>query len=547
MNIIKAVPVSPGIGIGPVFCYTRNTQITPGYYINNVEEEIHRYLTARDRSVKELLALYRQVSTDYSEKEAGIFEANALMLEDEDFSDCVVQIIRSKNVNAEYGVQEAAVQFSEMLAQTGDEYLATRAADLQDIAGWVIAHLSNTDLSLLRIDSPAILVSEDLFPSELVQSDRKNLIALVTAQMSANSHTAILARSMNIPAVSGIGMAGSQIISGTRLVVDGDSGAIYINPDPKTLEEFETMAKRQAQERTSLRVLVGCENRTKDGRLVEVYANVGTREDIESALKNDAGGIGLFRSEMAYLGRTDYPTEDELFALYRDAARQMGNRRIIIRTVDIGGDKDAPYFHLEKENNPALGMRGIRLCLARPEMFKTQLRAILRASVFGNLAIMFPMITAAFELDRIEEILRGVREDLMARNVRFNEDISLGIMIETPAAALLSDILAKQSSFFSIGTNDLAQYTLAIDRQNPSFQEYGDVRNEAVLRLIEMTIRNAHKAGIPVGICGELGADPEMTAPLLAMGIDEFSVAPASVLPLRKRIRDYSSPDTIEM
>jgi phosphotransferase system enzyme I (PtsI) len=538
MKVLVGTAASGGTAVGKAFYLRRDRPETERRSVADGEVELERFIAARDTAAAQLRALHGEASATLGAEEAEIFEIDAMMLEDEDYVDCVADVIRSEKVNAEYAVSVASGRFAAMLVASDNDYLAARAADVADISGRVIGILSGGGRELPVFDEPVILVADDLMPSQTVQLDRKRLLGIATSRGSAGSHTAILARSMGVPAVVALGDDLDASCDGRDIALDGNEGKLFLEPDTETRRRMEERASEEAGARATMRSLVGAENRTRGGRLVEVFANAGGLADIASVLENDAGGIGLLRSEFLYLEKDDYPSEEELFLSYKAIAEAMGGRKVIIRTLDIGADKKVPYFDLSDEENPALGLRAIRLCLERPTLFRTQLRAILRASAYAKVAVMFPMITSMGEMDRIAFLLDEVRTDLEREGIAFDRNIETGIMVETPAAALISDKLASRVDFFSIGTNDLTQYTLAMDRQNAALGAFLDPRHEAVLRLIEMTARSAHDAGIWVGICGELGADLTLTETFLRMGIDEFSVNPASILPLRKKIRE---------
>ncbi len=538
METLIGTAAAEGVVLGKGVYFSRPEAEFGPLKARDVEAELHRLKTALEEAAAELTELYVRAKESVGEEGAYIFQVNAMMLEDEDFRGAAFAAVRDQGFIAEYAVRQTAEEFAAMLADTGDPYLAGRGADVRDVSRRVIDLLTGERRGLPDLTGPSILLAEDLLPSETMQLDSTKLLALATAGGSATSHTAILAKSLGIPAVVGLGAAKLAELAGRELLVDGTEGTVCVDPDDalrrRGLEAMENRSKR----RESLRDLVGLENRTMGGRRVEVYANIGSPEEADAAMENDAGGIGLFRTEFSYLRRTDYPTEEELYAQYVDVARRMAGRKVILRTLDIGGDKDAEYFKLPREENPALGLRGIRLCLARPALFKTQLRAALRAAASENISLMYPMISAPEELDRIAELMEEAREELRAAGLPFAEKIEQGIMVETPAAALMSDVLAKKCEFFSIGSNDLTQYTMAADRQNSLLGALSSGAAEAVLRLIEMTVANGRRAGIWVGICGELGADLSLTERFLAMGLDEFSVVPSAVLPLRKKIRE---------
>ena len=532
---IEGKSVFGGIAIGPVEILKKKDNQVLRRHVEDTEEEICRYEAAGDAAKKQLQNLYEKALTEVGEASAAIFRVHELMLSDMDFVDSITNMIRTQNVNAEYAAAITGDNFSTLFESMDDDYMRARAADVKDVSERLIRILSGEGQNGIRGNEPVILAAEDLAPSETVQLDKSKILAFMTRYGSANSHTAILARTMNIPAVIGVDFP--EDCDGKTAVVDGFSGCIYLDPDPEFLK---MMTERQAEEikkRELLQTLKGKENITQSGRKVNVYANVGSVSDVVTALKNDEGGIGLFRSEFLYLEKDHYPTEEEQFQVYKRVAETMAGKKVIIRTLDIGADKQIGYFDMEHEENPALGYRAIRICLDRIDIFKTQLRALYRASAYGNISIMYPMIISLEEVQRIKEISAEVRGELKDAGISFG-NVEEGIMIETPAAAIISDLLAEEVDFFSIGTNDLSQYTLAIDRQNPKLDAFFDPHHPAVLRLLKMVADNAHKAGIWVGICGELGADLTLTQAFLDMGMDELSVSPAMVLPLRQIIRE---------
>lgn len=524
-----------GIAIGKILFYSNEKKQVIRKQVSDVEAEIQRFEEARNEAEKQINMLYEKALKEVGKAEAKIFEVHGMMLEDDGYNDSVCTLIHTKSVNAEYAVAQTGDSFSAMFANMEDEYFRARAIDVKDISERVISILIgiNTDSSIE--EEPVIIVADDLTPSETIQMDKEKLLAFVTRHGSSNSHTAILARSMNIPALIDVDI--QKEWNGKTGIVDGCNGIFIVDPKEDVLKEYEQKRKEVQKSKEFLSRLKGKENKTKSGQKIDLYANIGNVSELDAVLKNDAGGIGLFRSEFLYLEKDHFPTEDEQFIVYRQVAETMAGKKVIIRTLDIGADKQVDYFDLAKEENPALGYRAIRICLARPEIFKTQLLALFRASVYGNLAIMYPMIISMEELWEIKEIIKGVKEELDAEKVPYKEP-EQGIMIETPAAAVISDILAKEVDFFSIGTNDLTQYTLAIDRQNEKMDAFYNPHHEAVLRLIEMVVKNAHSAGIWAGICGELGADTALTEWFLKMGVDELSVSPGYILPLRKIIRE---------
>lgn len=533
----KGKSVYGGIAIGKIHIMAKKEQSIVRQKVEDTDQEIRRFEEAKEEAKNQLAQLYEKAKAEVGEANAAIFEIHQMMLDDGDYVDSIENIIKGQSVNAEYAVGVTADNFAEMFSSMEDAYMKERAADIKDISERVVRILSNTEGNKEDGGEPAIILADDLAPSETVQLDKNLVLSFVTVHGSTNSHTAILARTMNIPALVSVNMEISQELEGKMAVVDGFNGLIYIEPDEKTLAEMEKRRQEELEKQRLLQELKGKENVTKDGRNVLVYANIGNVKDLAYVLANDAGGIGLFRSEFIYLESSTYPTEEEQFMIYKKAAETMAGKRVIIRTLDIGADKQADYFNLDKEENPAMGLRAIRICLTRPEIFKTQLRALYRASVYGKIAVMYPMITSVEEVRKIKEISKEVRAELAAENIAY-QDIEEGIMIETPAAVMMSDLLAKEVDFFSIGTNDLSQYTMAIDRQNPKLDEFFNPHHEAVLRMIGMVCENAHKENIWVGICGELGADLELTERFLRMGVDELSVSPSYVLPLRNRIRN---------
>lgn len=526
-----------GIAIGKIKVYEKNEQQIKRKKIENVDAEIDRFLKSKEEAVKQLEELYQKALKEVGESNAMIFQIHQMMLDDGDYLDSIENIIRTQELNAEYAVATTSDNFANMFTAMDDEYMQGRAADVKDISERVITILTGKSIGAREYDEPVIIVARDLAPSETVQLDKDKVLAFVTSQGSVNSHTAILAKTMNIPAIVSTDVDISEELNGKLAVVDGFEGKMYIEPDEIILKEKTKKLEELKEKQRLLQNLKGKENITSTGQKVMVYANIGNVKDLALVLQNDAGGIGLFRSEFLYLEKTDFPTEEEQFLIYKSVAETMAGKRVIIRTLDIGADKQADYFNMDKEENPAMGVRAIRICLTRPEIFKTQLRALFRASVYGKIAIMYPMITSLGEVKRIKEIVAEVKKELDSQMVPYNKEIEQGIMIETPAAVMISDILANEVDFFSIGTNDLTQYTLAIDRQNSKLDEFYDSHHEAVLRMIKLTAQNAHKAGIWIGICGELGADLELTEEFLNYGIDELSVSPSRILPLREKIR----------
>lgn len=539
MEILRGKGISGGIVFGKLYFYKRTELTLTRRHIDDVDAEITRYHDAKQRALDSLKALYKKALNEAGEHEAAIFEAHQMMLEDLDYEDTVVDIITKERVNAEFAVGQTADRFAEMFAAMENEYLRGRATDVRDVSEKLIsALLSKGDDRLLQTDEPVIVVADDLMPSETVQLDKDQLLGFALLQGSTNSHTAILARTMSIPAVIHLDGQVDESCTGKDAIVDGFSGTVYLEPDAATVEQMTKLRDQHLRHLEMLEQLKGKENITKDGQTVRVYANIGHVPDLDYVLENDAGGIGLFRSEFLYLDSTDYPTEEEQFEAYKTVLEAMKGKLVIIRTLDIGADKQVDYFELPKEENPAMGFRAIRICLQRPDVFKTQLRALLRASAFGKLGIMFPMIISVEEVQKIKKVVEDVKAELKAQNVTFADDVELGIMIETPAAAVISDDLAKEVDFFSIGTNDLTQYTLAVDRQNQELENFYDPHHKAILRLIKLVVENGHKHGTWVGICGELGADPTLTETFLSMGVDELSVSPSKVLEVRAKVRE---------
>lgn len=533
MKVYNGKSVCGGIAIGKISVYKKKEQQVKRIKIEDADEEMRRYEAAQEKAMEQLQDLYQKALKEVGEANAAIFEVHQMMLEDASYNESVENIVRSQSVNAEYAVASTGDNFSQMFAAMDDDYMKARSADVKDISERLINVLLGKDDSSIGGQEPVIIVADDLAPSETVQLDKDMVLSFVTVHGSSNSHTAILARMMAIPALVGTPLPLDETVDGKLGIVDGGNGIIYIEPDERTLEEMKARQQEEQKKKELLLTLKGKENITLDGQKVMLYANIGNIKDVAMAIQNDAGGIGLFRSEFIYLEREQYPTEEEQFQIYKQVAEAMAGKRVIIRTLDIGADKQCDYFEMEHEENPALGCRAIRICLTRPEVFKTQLRALFRASIFGKIAIMYPMITSIGEIRRIREIVREVKEELDAQGTPYGNP-EQGIMIETPAAALISDELAGEVDFFSIGTNDLTQYTLAIDRQNTKLDEFYDPHHPAILRMISMVVENAHKAGIWAGICGELGADQTLTQEFLAMGVDEFSVSPGSILPIRK-------------
>ncbi len=527
------------VAIGRISIFRRNDISVTRRHIEDTAAEKLRVSKAKEIAAAQLRTIYEKALREVGETNAQIFSIHMMMLEDDDYNESIENIIDTQSVNAEYAAAVTADNFAEMFSAMEDAYMQARAADVRDISNRLIAALSGADGNAEELSDSMIICADDLAPSETVSLDKEKVLAFVTAHGSSNSHTAILARNMNIPAVTGVGGEFlSEIASGQTAIVDGYTGEIFIEPDEATLAEYTKKRAQDEENKRLLQELRGKENVTRDGRKINVYANISGTDNIGAVLLNDAGGIGLFRSEFLYLGSSGFPTEEQQFQAYKRVLESMAGKKVIIRTMDIGADKQADYFGLKKEENPALGYRAIRICLTRPEIFRTQLRALFRASVYGNLGIMFPMITAVWEVERIKSIIDEVRAELKAENVRYSDGVELGVMIETPAAALISDKLAPLVDFFSVGTNDLTQYTLACDRQNPDIEQFIDTHHEAVLRLIELSAENAHKHGAWIGICGELAADTSLTEEFIRMGIDELSVSPGFVLKVREAVRN---------
>ena len=537
MVVCQGKSVLKGIAIGKIYLYEKQEYVLEQKQVADAEAEVARFEAAKETAIGQLDDLYEKALAEAGEEQAMIFDVHKMMLDDGDYLDAITGLIRSEKVNAEYAVHTTGEQFAAVFASMDDDYMKARSADVKDISGRVIRILAGIGDGSIASEEPVILLADDLTPSETVSLDKSKILAFVTRNGSANSHTAILARSMNIPALVQTDVELLKEYHGMDAVVDGLDGKLYLDPEEAVLAELVQKKEACGRERAELEKLIGLDNVTRDGRKINVYANIGSPEDVDKVLLNDAGGIGLFRSEFLYLGREDYPSEEEQFEIYKEVLSRMEGKKVIIRTLDIGADKQVDYFKLPKEENPAMGYRAIRICLDRIDVFKTQLRAIYRASVYGTAAIMFPMIISVKEILRIKEIVEEVKAELTAAGIEI-APVELGIMVETPAAVMISEELAKEVSFFSIGTNDLTQYTLAIDRQNQSLDTIYDSHHPAVLRMIRMTIENGHKGGAWVGICGELGADTTLTKTFVDMGIDELSVSPTNVLGLRKAIRE---------
>lgn len=533
MEVFNGKSVFGGIAIGKIYVYQKGEQQVRRIRVDDTAQEKSRYRAASGEAMKQLQALYEKALQEVGEENAAVFEVHQMMLEDDDFVESVENIIDTQEVNAEYAVAVTGDNFAQMFAAMDDDYMRGRAADVKDISERLITVLSGSAAGGIQSDEPVIVLADDLAPSETVQMDKDKVLSFVTVHGSLNSHTAILARTMGIPALVQTGISLDEALDGKMAVVDGTKGCIYVEPDKDFLAQMQAQKNKEEEQKELLQTLKGRENVTIDGQKVMLYANIGNMKDLGAVLQNDAGGIGLFRSEFIYLESEDFPTEEEQFAIYKKVAETMAGKRVIIRTLDIGADKKCDYFEMEHEENPALGCRAIRICLTRPEIFKTQLRALLRASAFGNIAIMYPMITSLKEVHKIKEIMAEVKAELTAQGISYGNPPE-GIMIETPAAVIISEQLAKEVDFFSIGTNDLTQYTLAIDRQNSKLDDFYDSHHPAILEMIRMVTENAHKAGIWAGICGELGADLTLTRDFLAMGVDELSVSPGRILPIRK-------------
>ena len=536
MQVYSGKSVFGGIAIGKISVYRKNEQQLKRVRTEDTKGELARYEAAKAAAIEQLQELYQKALKEVGEANAAIFEIHQMMLDDGDYNESVENIIETQKINAEYAVAVTGDNFAQMFRAMDDDYMRERAADVKDVSERVLSILYGGQKGKVVTDEPVIIVADDLAPSETVQLEKDMVLSFVTVHGSVNSHTAILARTMAIPALIGTEeLPLDDTVDGKLAVVDGLNGKIYVEPDAQTLEEMKKRRQAELEKKELLQLLKGKDNVTLDGKKIMLYANIGNIKDLATVIQNDAGGIGLFRSEFIYLEKDRYPTEEEQFSIYKTAVETMAGKRVIIRTLDIGADKQCEYFKMDKEENPALGYRAIRICLTRPEIFKTQLRALFRASAYGNLAIMYPMITSLWEVKRIKEIVEEVKAELTAEQLEFGNP-QQGIMIETPAAVMMSEELAKEVDFFSIGTNDLTQYTLAIDRQNPKLDKFYDAHHPAVLSMIRMTVENAHKAGIWAGICGELGADTSLTKEFLAMGVDELSVSPGSILPIRKII-----------
>ena len=537
MECLKGKSVYKGVAFGKISVLKKDDYVVKRVKIEDTQAELQRVEEAVEASKQQLQKLYEKALKEVGEASAAIFEVHQMMLEDEDYKESIENIISTQQVNAEYAVASTGDNFSQMFASMDDDYMRARAADIKDISNRLVKNLSEQSADVMDLDEPVIVVADDLSPSETVQMDKEKILAFVTVHGSANSHTAILARMMNIPALIGVDMDLEALHTGTEAAVDGFHGEFFVDPSEEVKERIQRKIEEEKEKQELLQQLRGKENVTKGGRHINLYANIGSVADMGYVLENDAGGIGLFRSEFLYIGRNELPDEEEQFQAYKQAVQNMAGKKVIIRTLDIGADKQADYLNIEKEENPALGYRAIRICLAQPEIFKTQLRALFRASAYGNLSIMYPMITSTEEVAQIQAIVQEVKEELKTDGIPYN-DVEEGIMIETPAAVMISDELAKMVDFFSIGTNDLTQYTLAIDRQNEKLDRFYNPHHKAILKMIQMVVDSAHQEGKWAGICGELGADPELTETFVRMGVDELSVAPSMILKLRKIIRE---------
>lgn len=539
MITLQGKSVYGDVCIGKISFYTRKERVIVRYHVDDTEAENNRFQQAKEEGIQQLKTLYDKVVATVGEADAAVFEIHQMMLEDLDYCDSIENIITTQNVNAEYAVGTTSDNFQAMFLAMDDEYMRGRAADVKDVSERLIRILQNesTESENQELDDMYIIAADDLAPSETVQLDKDKVLGFILQLGSTNSHTAILARSMGIPAIIGLGSGLLAEYDSKIAVVDGFTGTVYIDPDKETMAEMMKKKAESDHQKELLQTLKGKENETIDGKKINIYANIGSTADVAKVLANDAGGIGLFRSEFLYLENSDFPSEEQQFLAYKQVAENMAGKKVIIRTLDIGADKQADYFNLEHEENPALGYRAIRICLTEPEIFKTQLRALYRAAVFGNISIMFPMITSVDEVIKAKEIAAEVQRELEKEGIPYKKDVELGIMIETPAAALISDELAKLVDFFSVGTNDLTQYTLAIDRQNRKLEPFANTHHKAVLKLIEIAAENAHKEGIWIGICGELGADTDLTEQFLRMGIDELSVSASMILKVRNAVR----------
>lgn len=535
MKSFQGKPVYKGIVMGPAIVLRKNDYQVKRVRIEDTEQEITRFEQATEQAKEQLQKLYEKALVEVGEASAAIFEVHQMMLEDEDYLEAIGNMIRTEFVNADYAVAMTGDNFSRMFAAMDNDYMKARATDVVDVSERLVRNLNGSSETDFGTGEPAVIIADDLSPSETVQMDKEKILAFVTVHGSTNSHTAILARMMNIPALVGVPLSLDEISDGTTVIVDGFKGNVIVEPDESKIREAEKRMKEEQEKSNLLQELKGKENVTGSGKKINIYANISSVNDIGYVLENDAGGIGLFRSEFLYLGKNDYPTEEEQYLVYKQAAQMMAGKKVIIRTLDIGADKQVDYFNLEKEENPAMGYRAIRICLKQPEIFKTQLRALFRAAVYGNVSVMYPMITSVEEVQQIYAVVEEVKTELDKLGIPYQIP-EQGIMIETPAAVMISDELAELVDFFSIGTNDLTQYTLAADRGNGKVAGVYNPRHEAVLRMIALTADNAHKAGIPVGICGDLASDEQMAAKFVEMGVDELSVTPDAVLELRKAI-----------
>ena len=535
MQIYQGKSVFSGIAIGKIRVYKKNERQVKRVKVENPDAEMARFEEAKAKGIAQLGVLYEKACKEVGEANAAIFEVHQMMMEDDGYNESVENIIKSQGVNAEYAVATTGDNFAQMFSAMDDDYMRERAADVKDISERVLNNLSGAGKTGVTTDEPVIILADDLAPSETVQLDKDKVLSFVTVHGSTNSHTAILARTMAIPALIGTDIPLDETTDGVLAVVDGSDGTIYVDPDEETMALMQEKKRADEEKKALLQQLKGKENKTIDGKKIMLYANIGNIKDLAAVIQNDAGGIGLFRSEFLYLEKEDYPTEEEQFKVYKTAVETMAGKNVIIRTLDIGADKQCAYFNMEHEENPALGYRAIRICLTQTDVFKTQLRALFRASAYGKLSIMYPMITSLWEVRKIKEIVEEVKAELDEQGIAYGEP-KQGIMIETPAAVMVSGELAKEVDFFSIGTNDLTQYTLAVDRQNPKLDRFFDPHHPAILAMIRMVVENAHKAGIWAGICGELGADTSLTKEFLAMGVDELSVSAGSILPIRKII-----------
>ena len=548
MITIQGKGVSKGIAKGPLYFFQRSDTTVTLKVVSDIEAEKARLAVAQEQSIQQLNALAEKCRDDAGEEMAVLFETHAMFVEDEDFVECITSLIDEKSCNAEYAVEQAGIQFAAMFAAMDDAYMQARAADIKDVAKRILNNLLGVVDGGIRSDVPVILAADDLAPSETLQLDKSKILGFVTMGGSGNSHTAILARTMGIPAICGAGEALAESYNGRVGYIDGETGQLIIDPDAMTQAALKEKYEKQQETKKLLETMKGQEDITLDGKKMLLYCNIGSPEDVAAVLANDGQGIGLFRSEFLYLSASDYPTEDEQFEAYRSVAAAMNGKRVVIRTLDIGADKQVDYFDMKKEENPALGVRAIRICLNRPEVFRTQLRALYRASVYGKIAIMFPMITSVWEVKECKRACVSVMKELEAEGIPYNKDTELGIMVETPSSVFVAEELAKLVDFFSVGTNDLTQYTLACDRQANDLGKFYDPHHPALLRAIKMAADAAHKAGIWIGICGELGADISMLPTFLAMGIDELSVSPSAVLPVRAAIRQsIAQTCTLEM